>query len=78
MSKSFQNAQELLTYLTNNPSNKNQILANIPDDLKKITKDFKQNFVSKNIEKLIKTLLTNGHVSKWLIIAPNIQKNIKK
>ena len=35
MSQSFQNAEELHTYLINNPFNKNQILAIIPDELKK-------------------------------------------
>lgn len=40
MSRTFKDAEELHTYLKNNPSNKIQILAVIPDELKKDYKKF--------------------------------------
>ena len=41
MSRTFKDAEELQTYLTENPSHKNQIFAIIPDDLKKEYKKLK-------------------------------------
>ena len=40
MSRTFKDAEELHTYLTNNPSHKIQILATISDELKKDYKRF--------------------------------------